>query len=330
MLLKDNSSTFTVNSSSSIKTQYNQPDTIFSLLVGPGISNYNNCIWTNVDDSMAIPLVRAGRIFLIEAKIDDEKGYLVFDTGASGLVINKTYFRNHLVLDNQESNGVTGSVANVERVTVENLEIYGIQYKGVKADVTNLGHIENRRGVKVLGLLGFCMLKEFEIVFNPEENQLMLYRVDKKGERLSSSNSKIGVDYTSKFEFKNNILFLKTQVNGKFLRFCFDTGAETNVIDRNAPKSIINSINITRRSTLSGAGSSTSEVLFGIMNGFQIGSTTLDNLETIITNLDPLSEAYGTRIDGMLGYSFISKGIISINFVKQELSINYFKEGKNE
>ena len=32
-------------------------------------------------------------------------------------------------------------------------------------------------------------------------------------------------------------------------------------------------------------------------------------METIVTNLDDLSEAYGTRIDGMLGYSFLEQGI---------------------
>jgi len=287
--------------------------------------SFGNYTWTGTEDSITIPLRRVGRIYLIEAEIDGEKGYLVFDTGASGVVLNKTYFRNHLVTDSQSSNGITGAVSNVERITVDNLEILGLKYKCVTADVTNLGHIENRRGVKVLGLFGFSMLKDFEVIFNPSQNQLQLFRIDKKGERVAASDEKFKPDFTSSFEFRNSILFIKVNISGKTLRFCFDTGAETNVIDRYAPKSVLNCITITRRSSLYGAGSASSEVLFGTMNGLQFGPKSMDNLETIITNLDQLSQAYGTKIDGMLGYSFISKGVICINFVKNIFAIRYIK-----
>lgn len=289
---------------------------------GLGFGNYT---WTSTEDSITIPLRRVGRIYLIEAEVDGEKGYLVFDTGASGIVLNKTYFRNHLVTDSQNSNGISGSIANVERIKVDALEIFGLKYKGVIADITNLGHIENRRGVKVLGLFGFSMLKDFEIIFNPSQNQLQLFKIDKKGMRVTPSDEKFNADFTTTFEFSNSILFIKANISGKNLRFCFDTGAETNVIDRYAPKSVLNCITITRRSSLVGAGSSSAEVLFGTMNGLQFGPKKMDNMETIITNLDPLSEAYGTKIDGMLGYSFISKGVIYINFVKNVFAIQYLK-----
>lgn len=287
--------------------------------------NCSNSDWTCNEDSITIPLLRAGRLFLIEATVDDEKGYLVFDTGASELVLNKTYFRDYNVIDNHSSGGVNGPLANVDKIAIEKLEICGLKFKDVIADVINLGHIENRRGVKIIGLIGFNMIKDFEIVFNPNLNQLNLYKIDKKGERVNTSSEKFVSDFKSSLEFRNNILFLKTTFNGKTLKFCFDTGAETNVIDRYAPKNVLNSITITRRSTLSGAGSSTSEVLFGTMNGFPFGSNILNEMETIITNLDPLSEAYGIKIDGMLGYSFLSKGVICINFVKKEFAISYLK-----
>lgn len=288
-------------------------------------SNIEDYEWENDEDSLTIPLRRVYRIFMVEAEVDGEKGYLVFDTGASSVVLNKTYFRNHVVIDNKNSNGVTGAVSGVDRVSIDNLSMFGIQYKGVMADVVNLGHIENRRGVKILGLFGFSLIKNFEIVFDPTQNQLQLFKIDKKGERLNSNSRKFVSDFKTTIEFKNNILFLKNTLNGKTLRFCFDTGAETNVIDRYAPKSVLNSINITRRSTLNGAGSGTSEVLFGMMNNFSFGGKVLNNMETIITNLDPLNQAYDTKIDGMLGYSFLSKGIICINFVKKEFAINYSK-----
>jgi hypothetical protein len=305
-------------------SQSSDPIIIIQPLPVSGLSS-GDYDWACDEDSITIPLLRAGRLFLIEATVDNEKGYLVFDTGASEIVLNKTYFRDYDAIANHSSGGITGSLTNVDKIAVEKLEICGLKFKDVIADVINLGHIENRRGVKILGLIGFGMIKDFEVVFNPSLGQLQLYKIDKKGERVNTSSEKFVPDFKSSFDFKNNILFLKTAFNGKNLRFCFDTGAETNVIDRYAPKNVLNCITITRRSTLSGAGSSTSEVLFGTMNGFPFGPNILNEMETIITNLDPLSEAYGTKIDGMLGYSFLSKGVICINFVKKEFAISYLK-----
>ena len=73
-------------------------------------------------DSVIIPLKRAGRLFLIEARIDDEVGNLVFDTGASGLVINNTYFRNHLKSGGAVSHGITGAVGTVEQISIGQIE----------------------------------------------------------------------------------------------------------------------------------------------------------------------------------------------------------------
>lgn len=280
-------------------------------------------VWDSAGDTLTIPLRRAGNIFLLEAVVDGEKGYLVFDTGASGMVLNRTYFRDHVVLSKELSSGVTGSVNEAERVNVETVGISGLRFNNLVADVANLGHIENRRGVKILGLIGFAMLRNFEIVFDPQQNQLQLFRIDKKGARSNRNSSVFINDYTCNFTEKNSILFISTRLYGRIMTFCLDTGAETNVLDANVPREVLASVTVTRRSTLNGAGTVTSDVLFGKMNGFIFGKRTLDNMDTVITSLDALSEAYDKKIDGMLGYSFLSKGVICINFVKREFSIRF-------
>ena len=51
-------------------------------------------------------------------------------------------------------------------------------------------------------------------------------------------------------------------------------------------------------------------------------------METIVTSLFAMSEAYNTTIDGMLGYNFLEQGVISINFVKKEFGIRFTKGGE--
>ena len=135
-------------------------------------------------------------------------------------------------------------------------------------------------------------------------------------------------DYTQNIELKNNILFVKGLIGGKALKFCFDTGAETNVIDNHSSRDILKTITITRRTNLRGVGQAANEVLFGKMNEFYFGSRQLEGMETILIGLDALREAYDTRIDGMLGFNFLLKGVFCINFTKNKLGIAFSKHNE--
>lgn len=276
-------------------------------------------------DSVIIPMKRSGRLFLIEAMVDGETGNLVFDTGANGLVINSTYFRNHVKSVRTGSTGITGAVGSTEQISVGKIEFAGLVYKKLFADLANLGHIENRNGTKILGLIGFGMMRNFEIVIDPVNSELKLFRIDKTGNRLNSKTAGFKPDYSQKIEGNTNILFLKGSIGGKMLNFCFDTAAETNVLCSDCNKKIMNTLTITRRTALKGAGAAGAEVLFGRMNDFTIGDRQLPGMETIITNLDALSEAYGTHIDGMLGNSFMKHGIVCVNFVNRQFGIRFMK-----
>jgi predicted aspartyl protease len=276
-------------------------------------------------DSVIIPLKKAGRLFLIEAKVEDQTGNLVFDTGASNLVLNSTYFRDHVRSGTTVTSGITGSLGKIERITVEKMEFGELTYQQMRADVANLGHIENKRGVKILGLVGFGMMKSVEIILDASRSELRLYKVDKEGKRINSKSAGIKSDYIQEIEGNGNILFLKAMIAGKNLNFCFDTGAETNAIGSDANKTILSTLTITRRIELKGAGNAKSEVLFGRMNDFTMGAKKINDMETIVTNLRSLNEAYNTTIDGMLGYNFLEQGVITINFVKRQFGIQFTK-----
>lgn len=297
---------------------------LFVSMPSPAPETYNPVFPVNAD-SVVIPLKKAGRLFLIEAKVEDQTGNLVFDTGASNLVLNSTYFRNHVRSGTTVTSGITGSLGKIERINVEKMEFGDLTYQRMRADVANLGHIENKRGVKILGLVGFGMMKNVEIVLDASQSELRLYKVDKEGKRTTSKSTGIKSDYTQPIEGNGNILFLKGMIAGKNLNFCFDTGAETNAISSDANKTVLSTLTITRRIELKGAGNAKSEVLFGRMNDFTMGGKKISDMETIVTNLRSLNEAYNTTIDGMLGYNFLEQGVVTINFVKRQFDIQFTK-----
>ncbi len=276
--------------------------------------------------SLNIPLKRAGRLYLIEAKVDDQTGNFVFDTGATGLVLNSTYFRKYTNYEKVAAAGsIVGSSNGIKRVVINRIEVGALNYKNIEADLADLGHIENRRGVKILGLFGLNMIDNFEVIFDARNNQLQLYLVDKEGNRVDRNISEQEFDYTQKLDLHKKIMLLQGQIGDKLLNFCLDTGAETNVIDSQLPKKVLNTIQINRSSKLQGANAGSVDVLYGTMSELKLGEKQLGHMETIITNLERMREAYDCAIDGMLGYDFWHKGIFCINFGKGTISFSLWR-----
>jgi predicted aspartyl protease len=278
--------------------------------------------------SITIPLKRAGHLFLIEARIDEQVGNLIFDTGATGLVLNKTYFRKYTSTEKPAGEGITGISDKIYRTVVRRIDIMGLHYEDVVADLTDLSHIENRRGVKILGLFSLNMMNEFEVIFDAISSELHLYRVDKLGNRLVALSSGFKFEVTQNMETNHNIMLIQGKIGDKILNFCLDTGAESNVISSDVSKKVMSTIQINRRSGMGGAGAASVDVLYGTMKEFEFGNHQFGVMQTVVTNLGSMSEAYGCSIDGLLGYDFWQKGIFCFNFRKNEISFSVMKGDK--
>jgi hypothetical protein len=275
---------------------------------------------------VTIPLKRAGRLLLVEGTLDNQVGNFILDTGASGLVLNKTYFRGSMTFNDEEGGGLTGATSSVTRYMVRRLVVGELSYGNVSADIIPLGHIENRRGIKVLGLFGMSLLKNTEIVIDLSSSELQVFSLDKSGCRQGGSSPQAKYDILQKIEVFHNIIFVKAIIGGKILDFCLDTGAESNVLSIDGNKKVLACVTITRRSGLRGSGEGTGDVLYGTLNEFSMGNRQMAPMETIVCSLAAMSQKYEYPIDGMLGYDFFAKGKVYINLVKKEMGICLHKE----
>lgn len=275
-------------------------------------------------DCINIPLTRAGKLLLIEAKVDNEIGNLVFDTGASGMVLNSTYFRNYVISETKTSSGINGDIGSIQSITVDSVNLGDIAFRNVKADIVELGHIENSRGIKVLGLFGFSHLRNYEVIIDVINSQLTLIKVDKKGNRITQCTTQHTPDIVEPILESNNVVFFNGLIGGKVVKFCLDTGAEINSISNSLPKVALNTVSITRRINLMGAGSTKKEVLYGVMNDFKFAGKQFEGMETIITNLSTLENVYNMKFSGVVGFDFLNKGAIIINIRKKQMGICYY------
>lgn len=275
--------------------------------------------------SLVIPLKRAGKLIMIEGVVDSVQGNLILDTGSTSLVLNSIYFRKARRSGNQVSGGITGAMKTISKSMIKMLQISDVFYQNIEADVTDLGHLENARNIKILGFFGLSMLTDFEIVIDISNNVLELHKTDRDGNRLNSKEKRPSFDLNLPVFNSSDVLFVEAKINKRNYVFCLDTGAESNVLSSQLPDKILSTVTVLRRSSLRGVGSKKVDVFHGIMNDFSIGNRNIKGMQALITNLAAMAESYGQHIDGMLGCDFFEKGVFYIDLKQKNLGVCFHK-----
>lgn len=274
---------------------------------------------------LVIPLKHIQNLLMVEATINGVSGNFILDTGAPYLVLNKTYFRDKMSKTDLVASGITGKGSEVGRTKIDKLQVQELYYENVEADISNLAQIENSKGVKVLGLLGTNLFTQFEISIDVRRDVMQLYKLSKSGERLFKEQSQVNPDLQLPFELINNIIFIDGKIKEKALRFCFDSGAEVDVLSSTANRKVLTEFKVLRRSVLVGSGGQRAEVLSGVLKQLQLGNHNFIALQTYLTNLNDLKTAYATYLDGVLGYPLLFNGVVAINFKQKKFSMYFYK-----
>lgn len=279
----------------------------------------------NADSTSAtIPFSRAGNLILVQARADTIEGNFILDTGCPTLVLNVTYFRGYRTTTvTEERSGATGSDIAAEQTEIAEFSMAGFKFRRVTADLTHLGNIENSKGVKILGLLGVELLRQFEMIIDFDNSLIHLHLIHRKE---SSSYQHAMLADTSKynivpFELTDNRIMLASEMNGKKLRLIFDSGAETSLLDSRLPERVFNNVLLTGRTTLSGVGNTKIEVMKGDLQSLKIGSRVIETMPVLITNLEKTCFSFNGCVDGVLGFDFISLTRIGFNFVTRKMYI---------
>jgi hypothetical protein len=253
---------------------------------------------------------RAGNLILVKAKADTTEGNFILDTGAPGLVLNLTYFRNYATTfhADEEQSSMVSNTGAVSKTTIKELVLGSFHYFKVEADMVNLAHIKNKKGVKILGLLGMQMFKDCEMIFDYDKNLIYLHHISKKEAATYKHEMLNDTSAYSTFpiELNNNKIIVKSEMAGKKLRLIIDCGAESNILDSRLPNKIFEQVTINQRVMLTGAGKEKVEALYGDLQNLKIGGRLIEPIPVIITNLEKTCFSFEGCVDGVLGFDFLS------------------------
>jgi hypothetical protein len=297
-----------------------------NLLYDKGVSIvFPEATYSPDSSSCIIPFSRAGNLVLIKAKADTTEGNFILDTGCPHLVLNLTYFRSYPVINapEEERNTMSGTISSVMQAVVKEFSFGSIKHVRLNADLVNLGHIENSKGVRILGLVGMQMLDQCEMIIDYQKNLIHLHRINRKERNTYKHDmlSDASTYHTVPIELVDDRIIVRTEMAGKKIKLIIDSGAESNVLDSRLPDKIFENVSITGRILITGAGNRKIEALQGDLRNLKIGEEELAVLPFMITNLEKTCFSYSGCVDGILGFDFLSLRKIGFNFVTRKMYI---------
>ena len=168
--------------------------------------------------------------------------------------------------------------------------------------------------------------KDYEVFIDFQMMQLVLSKLDRKGNRLDREAFYEEPYDSVDFKLSRHIIILRVEVAGVRLKFSLDSGAELNLIDRRVKRGVLDHFEIVKRVRMLGTGSQTIEVLAGKLSNVKCGNQENGAMRTLLTNLSEMNETFKTGLNGVMGYEFLAPRRTLINYKKKKLF--FFREAR--
>lgn len=269
--------------------------------------------------SYSIPFELIDNLIVVMATVDGQMGKFIFDSGAPELMLNAQYFDSKPTHRSKQSSGITGTIQNLGQLKVKKFDWYGFTKNRFIAKVVDLQHLEKRKNIKIHGLIGFEIFRNFELVIDYQKRYIELWRLNSKGHRIDT-NSNLAIDSMT-FQMKGHLAWLNTKVANQKMRLALDSGAEINLIDRRFEKAMKTAVGQRKEYQLTGVDPNGSRAQVGKLKTLLIDHRQFPKLDVMLYEMNSLNDRSGIRLDGILGYGFLSRARYAINYKKKKIYV---------
>lgn len=261
-------------------------------------------------------------LILLPAQVEDQEGFLILDTGAPGLVLNKKYFDDKKNFsDHLTARGFNGQIQEI-KVRYTDLQMGNAQWNKQKAHVIDLQHLKPSGIFPILGLAGMELFGDYEIVFDYKTSTIILFETDRQGNILAGQFSGTRQDITFPIKLKGHIPYLDIPIDNTSLKLGLDTGSEIALIHPKFRKKLKDNLIANGQVSLQGTDRSVKQIKLWKLNNMNVSMLTYPPMNLAFTNIGAFNNVLsGADLDGVLGTEFISQFTTSINLKKKELHI---------
>lgn len=263
-----------------------------------------------------IPFQVEGKLIIIEATVDGQKGNFILDTGISELLLNNRYYEGHQTSKRYYGLNGQGGTMELGRPTVQ----IGEQSWGrVHAQIVPMVAIERSKGIRIHGLMGTEVFKKHTLMIDYSKRELRLYPLDRNGENSSFAQEPLP-DEVLAFKYKGGTPLINLHIGGKQLKLALDTGAEVNLFAHKYLDQLASFIKQRRQQRFHGFGNKGQKATFASLSGLQTTLGEVAEMNTAFANLDHYNRhVIGPKTDGIIGYEFLQQFRVAFNFKKREV-----------
>jgi predicted aspartyl protease len=165
------------------------------------------------------------------------------------------------------------------------------------------------------GVLGYNFVKEFALTIDYGSNLLTFTSPSDKKRHDRSLPTYVPLRLARQ---DRPILLVDVLINAQeTYQFILDTGASQTVVSPELAQQM--SIKDIKADSIIGAGGTTHSSV-GIVKSLSVGEASLRNITVIVADIfSTLSQAVGTKFDGILGFNFLSKFKLEIDYQNERL-----------
>ncbi|MFY0603368.1 MAG: hypothetical protein JXQ93_05430 [Flavobacteriaceae bacterium] len=306
---------------------------LFFFAVSISVSAYNGILLKNTPFHFTkaqkinkyttrIPFKLVDRLIVIEGELKGKKGEFIFDTGSEKLLINKVHFSKLILHDDKisKTSGILDYIDNPIQKRIQQFSLKNLLLSNKKSDLIDLSHIEKAKKIKILGIIGYNILKDYEVFVDLYLNQITLTQIDKNGNVLGKDVYLEKIEDSISFHLKKHAIILDGFINKRKAVFALDSGAEFNQLNNRSHKKALKYFYPKGRVVLKGASNKKLEVISGNLFRVRLSKTLyFGPMKTILTSFHNIDKAFGAKLDGILGYDFFAQKRTIINYKKQKL-----------
>jgi len=257
-----------------------------------------------------IPFTILEGMMVVEARVNQQKGNFIIDTGAPTLVLNEI----PTTTSNMAGKGISEGLMTDE-VVVQEFNWSGIQKKNIDAFKVDISHLEAVSGKAIAGIIGYEILKEVELLVDYQARTVQLRPLKKKGPSLKKPIAIIP------FTMQAHLPVIKVKIGKKKLKLALDTASESNILDQKVWAKIDPTLlSNPQVGEIQGVDQQIKTVQVATVQQTNVKNLPFSTMDYLFTDLSHLKSS-NLYIDGLLGYPFFKQGKMSINYQEQKVYI---------
>ena len=261
-----------------------------------------------------------GKMILIPGEIDGVAGHFMLDTGAPELILNEHYFPDRKPGQKKVLQDV-GKKTACEQVQVRHFIMGNVYRDNFAAIITDLRPTEKALGHKLLGLLGYDVLRHFEVRIDYYGGHIAFCALDARGRPVYQWQRK-AADHRLNFSLEGHLPAISSELLGRGnLVLGLDSGASVNLMDQSYRGYLRKNCLKERAIDFQCINSTVKKAPFFVMPGLKVEDAY--EVQFWRTSIGDFSHFRNNDIyiQGILGANFFQLGRIAINYEQQTIEI---------